>query len=100
MNNYELMVIFNPYLSDAEVTNMVAAVKKTVSDEKGEVLAEDLLGRRKFFHTMAKKRDGFYAYFKIRTAPKTVSKIKRDLKLKQNVFRVEILRAAREILKK
>ena len=45
MNTYELMLIINPQLSDAEIAEAVDKAKKILTDEKAEVLAEDRLGR-------------------------------------------------------
>jgi ribosomal protein S6 len=56
MNTYELMLIINPQLTDAEVGEAVEN-QKVLTDE-GRGPAEDRSSRKKF-STPSKHRDGF-----------------------------------------
>lgn len=96
MNTYELMLIINPQLTDAEVAEAVEKVKKTLADEKGEVLAEDRLGRKKFSHSVSKNRDGFYVYMKVKASPESVKTINHSLKLQDTVLRAMMMKAGAE----
>jgi ribosomal protein S6 len=100
MNNYELMVIINPQISDAEVLEVVEKTKKLLADAKAEVLAEDKLGRRKFYHAVKKNRDGFYVYLKLKAAPEALKDLKRQLGLMDNVLRSMFMKATVEPVKK
>jgi len=100
MNTYELMVILNPQVSDAEVNETVEKTKKILADEKAEVLAEDRLGRKKFYHQVGKHRDGYYYYLKVRAEAAAVKEINRNLKLQQYVLRAMTLKAGLEPAKK
>ncbi len=72
MNTYELMLIINPQLTDAEVGEAIEKAKKTLTDEKGEVLSEDRIGRKKFAHAVGKNRDGYYVYMKVKASPESI----------------------------
>ncbi|MCM2267752.1 MAG: 30S ribosomal protein S6 [Elusimicrobiales bacterium] len=96
MNTYELMLIINPQLTDAEVGEAVEKAKKILTDEKGEVLSEDRLGRKKFTHSVGKNRDGFYVYMKVKAAPESVKAINHSLKLQETVLRAMLMKAAVE----
>jgi len=100
MNTYELMLIINPQLTDAEVQEAVEKAKKTLTDAKGEVLAEDRLGRRKFSHEVGKQRDGFYVYMKVKALPESLKAINHSLKLQETVLRAMMMKAAVEPVKK
>ena len=100
MNTYELMLIINPQLTDAEIGEAVEKAKKTLTDEKGEVLAEDRLGRKKFTHAVAKNRDGFYVYMKVKATPESIKTILHALKLQETVMRAMMMKAALEPVKK
>jgi len=100
MTIYELMLIINPQLTDAEVGEAVEKAKKILTDEKGEVLAEDRLGRKKFSHPVGKNRDGFYVYMKVKAAPESVKAINHSLKLQETVLRAMMMRANAEPVKK
>ncbi len=96
MNTYELMLIINPQLTDAEVGEAVEKAKKLLTDEKGEVLAEDRLGRKKFAHNVGKNRDGFYVYMKVKAAPESLKVINHGLKLQETVLRAMMMKAGME----
>ncbi|PKM98593.1 MAG: 30S ribosomal protein S6 [Elusimicrobia bacterium HGW-Elusimicrobia-3] len=100
MNTYELMLIINPQLTDAEVQEAVEKAKKTLTDAKGEVLAEDRLGRRKFSHEVGKQRDGFYVYMKVKALPESLKAINHSLKLQETVLRAMMMKATVEPVKK
>lgn len=100
MNTYELMLIINPQLTDTEVGEAVEKAKKTLTDAKGEVLAEDRLGRKKFTHAVGKNRDGFYVYMKVKVLPETVKDINHSLKLQETVLRSMLIKASAEPVKK
>ncbi len=100
MNSYELMVVLNPQASDAEINEIVDKSKKIVTDEKGEILSEDRLGRKKFCHQVGKHRDGYYLYLKVKADPASIKVMNRNLKLQQHVLRSMTLKAAIEPSKK
>ena len=100
MTTYELMLIINPQLTDAEVGEAVEKAKKILTDEKGEVLAEDRLGRKKVSHPIRKNRDGFYVYMKVKAAPDSVKIINHNLKLQETVLRSMMMKASAEPVKK
>jgi small subunit ribosomal protein S6 len=100
MNTYELMLIINPQLTEAEVGEAVEKAKKILTDAKGEVLTEDRLGRKKFTHAVGKNRDGFYVYMKVKALPETVKEINHSFKLQETVLRALMMKATVEPVKK
>ena len=94
------MIILTPQLSDAEAGEFVGEIKKLIAEQKGEVLSEDWLGRRKFAHPIGKHRDGFYIYLRAKLVSDSIAKIQRVLGLKQEVLRVSVFKAAKEKLAK
>ncbi|MBU2530835.1 MAG: 30S ribosomal protein S6 [Elusimicrobia bacterium] len=87
MNTYELILILNPQLSDTEVGEFIEKAKKLVTDEKGEVISEDKLGRRKLSHDIKKRRDGFYVFLKMNLEATALKTIKHHLELQEAVLR-------------
>ncbi len=87
MNTYELIIILNPQISDAEVGEFIEKTKKLVADKKGEIISEDKLGRRKLSHAINKNRDGFYVFFKMKAEADALKDMKRHLKLQETVLR-------------
>ena len=100
MKNYELIVIYNPQLSDNQIKEALEKTKKIISSHQGEILTEDTLGRKKFTHAIKKNRDGFYVYMKLKASPGTVKTIQHSFGLQEHVLRSMIMKAAVEPAKK
>jgi len=100
MNTYELMLIINPQISDAEINEAIEAAKRMLADRKAEVIADDKLGRKKFAHAVKKNRDGFYVYLKVKAEPETIKDLKRSFGLQENILRSMFIKAgAEQVLK-
>ncbi|MEA3307863.1 MAG: 30S ribosomal protein S6 [Elusimicrobiota bacterium] len=100
MNTYELIIILNPQVSDTEVGEFIEKTKKLISDEKGEVVSEDKLGRRKLSHAINKNRDGFYLFLKMKLEASALKTIKRQLKLQERVLRTMFFKPGKVLVSK
>lgn len=96
MQTYELMVILKPQISDTQIAEFVENVKKLIGNSKGEIIAEDRLGRKKFSHPVKRNKDGFYLYIKMKVAPESLQDINNSLTLQEPVLRTMILKTGVE----
>ena len=87
MKNYESVTILKPQLNDNEVAALVEKIKGLISADKGEVVAEEKLGRRRLTHEIKKNREGFYLYFRFKAEPSFVKKFNDTLKLNNSILR-------------
>ena len=60
MNNYELMVIFTPVLSDDEFKNAQKKYTTLITDNGGEIVAENPWGLKSLAYPIQKKTTGLY----------------------------------------
>ena len=60
MNNYELMVIFTPVLSDDEFKAEQKKYAKLVTDAGGSIVAENPWGLKSLAYSIQKKTTGLY----------------------------------------
>ena len=60
MNNYELMVIFTPVLSDDEFKAEQKKYAKLVTDSGGSIVAENPWGLKSLAYPIQKKTTGLY----------------------------------------
>ncbi len=60
MNNYELMVIFTPVLSDDEFKAELKKYAKLVTDAGGTIIAEKPWGLKSLAYPIQKKTTGLY----------------------------------------
>lgn len=84
---YETVVIMKPVLSDPEVADLVEKTKKAIGSDGGEILNQEIWGRRKLTHAIGKAREGVYAYFKFKSAASLPGKLDHGLRISDNVLR-------------
>ena len=60
MNNYELMVIFTPVLSDDEFKNAQRKYTTLITDNCGQIVAENPWGLKSLAYPIQKKTTGLY----------------------------------------
>lgn len=87
MQIYETVLILKPVLSDPEVAEIVEKTKKTIASEGGDILSQEIWGRRKLTHFIGKARDGVYAYFKYKAAPALLVKLNHNFSVSDDVIR-------------
>ncbi|MBL7744107.1 MAG: 30S ribosomal protein S6 [Chitinophagaceae bacterium] len=87
MNNYELMVIFTPVLSDEEFKAEQKKYAKLVTDSKGTIVAENAWGLKSLAYPIQKKTTGLYWVLEY-TAPSDFNeKLKIQLLRDESVLR-------------
>jgi len=60
MNNYELMVIFTPVLSDDEFKNAQKKFTNLITENGGQIVAENPWGLKSLAYPIQKKTTGLY----------------------------------------
>src|SRR5258705_12767257 len=87
MNNYELMVIFTPVLSDEEFKAAQKKYASLVKSVKGDVIHENAWGLKSLAYPIAKKTTGLYWVMEY-TAPTIFNeKLKTQLLRDETVMR-------------
>ena len=87
MNNYELMVIFTPILSDDEFKAAQKKYTTLVTDNGGQVVAENPWGLKSLAYPIQKKTTGLYWVMEY-TAPSDFNeKLKTQLLRDESVLR-------------
>jgi len=93
MRLYEVMVIVNPGLSEADAA---AAVDRLVGQQlagQGATLENvDHWGKRRFAYEINHVSDGYYSVASFRATPETVAELHRTLGLADEVVRHKILK--------
>lgn len=87
MQVYETVLILKPVLSDPQVAEFVEKTKQTISGDGGEILNNEIWGRRKLTHLIGKSREGVYAYFKYRANPPLLKKLNHSFGIAENILR-------------
>jgi small subunit ribosomal protein S6 len=87
MNNYELMVIFTPVLSDEEFKAAQKKYAKLVTDNGGAVVAENAWGLKSLAYPIQKKTTGLYWVLEYTAAADFNEKLKIQLLRDEAVLR-------------
>jgi small subunit ribosomal protein S6 len=87
MNNYELMVIFTPVLSDDEFKAEQKKYAKLVADTGGSVVAENPWGLKSLAYPIQKKTTGLYWVLEYSAASDFNDKLKIQLLRDEHVLR-------------
>ncbi len=87
MNNYELMVIFTPVLSDDEFKNAQRKYAALVTDNGGSVVAENPWGLKSLAYPIQKKTTGLYWVIEYQALSDFNEKLKIQLLRDESVLR-------------
>lgn len=93
MQNYEAMIVLQPHMSQNQIAEFIDKTKKFISDCKGQIISEEVLGRKKLSHEIKKTQDGFYVHIKFKVDPDTIGKLSSHLKLNELTMRSMIVKA-------
>jgi small subunit ribosomal protein S6 len=92
MNNYELMVIFTPVLSDDEFKAAQKKFTTMVTDNGGQVVAENAWGLKSLAYPIQKKTTGLYWVSEFIASSDFNEKLKIQLLRDESVLRHMITR--------
>jgi small subunit ribosomal protein S6 len=86
MQNYELMLLMNPNISE-EVDEILDNIKKTISDNKGELEEVKLLGKRQLAYPINNMNYANYVHLNAKINAETLVVLEEMFKFDQNIFR-------------
>ena len=87
MNEYEILLMLDPELSDERGEEIIARVKEQVDSDGGSWDAHEPWGRRKLAYEIAHKGEGVYHLLLFTAAPATLAEVTRVLKITDGVMR-------------
>lgn len=85
-NKYELMVIVDSGIGQANVQKRLDTIKKTIA-KHGEIFFEDIWGERDLAYPMKKATKGYYAVFGFNFDPTELVEFETGLRLEPEVIR-------------
>lgn len=87
MANYEMMVIIDPTLSEADSKKTLTTIGKILKESKGKVVKEDVWGEKKLAYKINGSEKGFYALLDIELDGTAIKTINGLLNLEKNIWR-------------
>ncbi len=93
MNKYEAMIIFPESLKEEALDGALDRVVAEIEKVGGKVEAKTRIGRRSFARPMNKHTGGQYMVVTFQLAGGKIDALRGRLKLNEEIFRVQIVRA-------
>lgn len=89
MAKYELVVIWDPYMSDEDYKLQIEKGKDRIAKNGGENIVADVWGRRMLAYPIAKKPEGYYVIFNFegKIANENMQDIERNFRLNETIMR-------------
>ncbi|MDD4530779.1 MAG: 30S ribosomal protein S6 [Candidatus Gracilibacteria bacterium] len=86
MKKYELMLIINPELKDADRTSLLEEVKKELENLSAKVIKEDLIGTKTLAYKISGSSSGYYVLYELESN-KPFDNLMKFFNIKKDVWR-------------
>ncbi len=84
---YEILVIFDPRLTDEDVAALLIKLQENFKSLGGEVGKAESWGKRRLAYDIRKQREGTYAVIECAAVPAVIKEFERQLGLNEQVLR-------------
>lgn len=91
MNHYELLYLFDIPASEEALQTLTNRVSELITQEKGAIVHQESLGRRRLAFPIKKTTQGIYQSVEFDLSPSQLIKLKRALTLDQAILRFQII---------
>lgn len=92
MNEYELLYIVNPTLTEEQQTVLSERIKKHIEAEGGIIDSIDDWGMRRLAYPIQKLMEGHYILLNLQSDPKHINTVSKQLRLLQGIMRFVLVR--------
>ncbi len=87
MRNYELLIVTQPDLEEAALTDVNTKIESWITEAGGKVEKTDNWGKRRLAYEIDKQREGIYVLFKYTVPPEFTTELERRLRFLEPVIR-------------
>ncbi|RUM74848.1 MAG: 30S ribosomal protein S6 [Sulfurovum sp.] len=87
MNNYEILYVLKPTLTDEETAANIAKIEAILVREGAEILATNNMGMRKLAYPVEKNERGVYTIVYFKSEGTVISELERNLKFNEEVIK-------------
>jgi len=87
MNKFEVVLIFNPDLTDSSIKSEIENFKSKLTSHSAKIVNEENWGLRDLSYNINKFKKAFYNFFQIEINGSSIQSIKKDLNLSEDLLR-------------
>lgn len=91
VNEYEVTYILRPNLEEADVDARSTAVGEIITNQGGEMLGIEKLGKKRLAYEINDLREGNYVVMRFRSSAAASKELERQLKLQEDVLRALVI---------
>jgi len=92
MKNYELMLIFDPSLSEGSINEELSKITSIIEKSKGKVAGTDIWGIKKLAYPLKHQENGFYVLMTFSCQTALLGELDRLNKINIKIFRHLIIK--------
>jgi len=90
--DYEVTYILRPNLEETEVGERSTAISEGLKANGGEILGQEILGKKRLAYEINDVREGIYAVLRFRSDAATAHELERQLGLNEDVMRALLIK--------
>ena len=90
--SYEIVFIINPDAEDAEVMRLTEAAQKTITDQGGNIVKTEMMGKRRLAYEIDHKREGIYVLLEVEGSGREIAEFERRMRVNDRVLRYMTVR--------
>lgn len=92
MENYELMLIFDPEISEEKRKSILTKIGEFINKNEGKVKRINDWGKRILSYQIRRKKEGFYCLLEIEMTPKTAKEISGKINVEEDIIRYLLIK--------
>jgi small subunit ribosomal protein S6 len=85
--SYEIVFIINPDAEDAEVMRLTEAAQKIITDQGGNIVKTEMMGKRRLAYEINHQRDGVYVLLEVEGSGREIAEFERRMRVNDRVLR-------------
>lgn len=90
--SYEIVFIINPDAEDAEVMRLTEAAQKIITDQGGNIIKTEMMGKRRLAYEINHQRDGIYVLLEVEGSGREIAEFERRMRVNDRVLRYMTVR--------
>lgn len=90
--SYEVVFIIDPEAEDAEVMRLTEAVQKIITDQGGNIVKTEMMGKRQLAYEINHKRDGIYVLLEVEGSGAEIAELERRMRVNDRILRYMTVR--------
>lgn len=100
IDTYEVMLIVIPELDEEQVESTIGRFRTVIERTGGEAGELNQWGRRRLAYEIDHRKDGFYAVMQFTTGERTLTELKRILRVSDDILRHMIIKLPPDYVEK